>query len=188
MDRNVWWSTGPPLWSRLKYLTIGWIHVPLRMNPTDIGDPLTLPLVPPWHDMTWHFCLLVKLLKSIGSIAMKFGTDIHGVQKINFTDFGDPLTFPVATPAGQSFHLLCEISQRLPDGLAQNFVQTLMVPRGFDLTLGILWRFLLQDELESQAFHLVPVLANVPISWVKERLDMLNIWMWTFTTGKTAQV
>ncbi len=39
-------------------------------------------------------------------------TDIH---------FGDPLTFPLVLPAGQSFHLFSEISLHLPDGLTQNF-------------------------------------------------------------------
>ncbi len=38
----------------------------------------------------------------------KFDTDIHGPQRMNPTDFGDPLTFPVLPPASQSFHSSCE--------------------------------------------------------------------------------
>lgn len=37
-------------------------------------------------------------------------------------DFGGPLSFPVAPSAGQSVHVSCEISQRLPDGSALNLV------------------------------------------------------------------
>lgn len=35
-----------------------------------------------------------------------------------------------APPAGQSVDLFCELSQHLPDGLAQHFLQTFKVPRG----------------------------------------------------------
>ncbi len=55
---------------------------------------------------------------TIGWIVIKFCTDVHGSQRMNPTDFGDPLTFSLAPPAGQSFHLSCEISQYLLDGLA----------------------------------------------------------------------
>lgn len=44
--------------------------------------------------------------------------------------FGNPLAFAIVRPAGQSFHLSCEISQHLLDGLAQNVVQIFIVPRG----------------------------------------------------------
>lgn len=40
---------------------------------------------------------------------------------MNPSDFGDPLTFPVAPPAGPNLHLSREISLHLPDGLAPNF-------------------------------------------------------------------
>lgn len=33
-------------------------------------------------------------------IVMKFCTDIHGPQWLNPPDFDDPLSFPVASPAG----------------------------------------------------------------------------------------
>ncbi len=55
-------------------------------------------------------------------IAMKFGSDFHGCQMMNPNYFGDPFAFPVAPPAGQSFHLSCEISQHLLDGLAQKCI------------------------------------------------------------------
>ncbi len=51
---------------------------------------------------------------------MKFGTDIHGAQRMNPENyFHGPLTFPLAPPSGQGFHLSYEISQHLQDGLAQ---------------------------------------------------------------------
>ncbi len=50
-------------------------------------------------------------------IAMKFCTYIDGSQKMNPADFGDPLTFHLAPPAGQSFHLSNEVFQTLPDRL-----------------------------------------------------------------------
>ncbi len=53
---------------------------------------------------------------------MKFGTDIHGAQRMNSSDFGDPLTFPVAPSAGQSFTLICEISQHPLDSLSSYLV------------------------------------------------------------------
>ncbi len=39
---------------------------------------------------------------------MKFGADIHGAQRMIPRDFGDPLTFHLMPPAGQSFHLSYE--------------------------------------------------------------------------------
>ena len=56
MDGNVSLSVSPPLWSTLKYFNeIGWIamkfftdiHVPQRINPTNVGDLLTFPSGPP---------------------------------------------------------------------------------------------------------------------------------------------
>ncbi len=44
-------------------------------------------------------------------IAMVYG--INGSQRMNPGDFGDPLTFPVVAPAGQSFHSSREVSQHL---------------------------------------------------------------------------
>ncbi len=45
--------------------------------------------------------------------------DIHSPQRMIPKDFGNPLTFNLAPPAG-SFHLSSEISQHTPDRLAQN--------------------------------------------------------------------
>ncbi len=53
----------------------------------------------------------------------------QGPQRMNPTYFVDLDFFP-ALPAGQTFHLSCEISQHLLDGLAKNFgFWTFMVPR-----------------------------------------------------------
>lgn len=50
---------------------------------------------------------------------MKLCTDIHGPQRMCPNDFGDPLTLPLALPAGQSIYLSSEVCQNLLDGLAQ---------------------------------------------------------------------
>ena len=42
---------------------------------------------------------------------MKLSTDIHGAQRINPDDFGDPLPFHLTLLAGNIFHLCSEISQ-----------------------------------------------------------------------------
>ncbi len=48
-----------------------------------------------------------------GCTAMTFCIDIQGPQRMDPTDFGDPLTFSLASLAGQIFHLtylnICEI-------------------------------------------------------------------------------
>lgn len=68
-------------------------------------------------------------MASIWWIAMEFGIDIHVFQIMKSTHFSDPLTLiPPAPPVGQSFHVSTEISQYLPYGLAQNLVQTFMIP------------------------------------------------------------
>lgn len=59
---------------------------------------------------------------------MKFGTDIPGPQRMYAIDFSDPLTFHSA-PAGQSFHLSSEMPSHLLNGLRQNYVQIIIVPR-----------------------------------------------------------
>lgn len=41
--------------------------------------------------------------------AMKLGTDINVALRMKPNDNGDHLTFPLAPPAGQTFHLSCEI-------------------------------------------------------------------------------
>ena len=52
---------------------------------------------------------------------MNCGTDIRVHQRMTPTNFGDLLTFPLASPAGQSFYLFREISQHHMDETAQNF-------------------------------------------------------------------
>ncbi len=64
-----------------------------------------LTLVFPWTFLVtpagWHFCLLVTCLDNLfGWIAMKFDTCVHGAQRMNPTDFSDPLAFPRAPPWG----------------------------------------------------------------------------------------
>ena len=55
--------------------------------------------------------------------------------------FGDPLSFSLASPGGEDF--TCDICEHVFDGLAQNLVQTFMVPRQCILkALVILWLFL----------------------------------------------
>lgn len=49
---------------------------------------------------------------SFACIALKFGADIHGAQRMNPNDSDDPLTLQIAPPAGQTFHLSSEISQK----------------------------------------------------------------------------
>lgn len=41
---------------------------------------------------------------------MMFCTDIHGLQRMNLIDFGDPKTFLLAPSAGQSYFLLIQLN------------------------------------------------------------------------------
>lgn len=41
---------------------------------------------------------------------MKFNTNIHDAQRINPSDFDDPLASPIAAPIGQRFYLCLLIS------------------------------------------------------------------------------
>ncbi len=45
----------------------------------------------------------------------KFGTDIQGPQRMNHNDFGEPLPFPPAPKAGQTYHLSSDIPKHVPD-------------------------------------------------------------------------
>ncbi len=58
MSSDVSRSTTPDIWNAMEFGT----HIPQRMNPTDFGDPLSLPLAPPVGS---HFCFLVKYLKQL---------------------------------------------------------------------------------------------------------------------------
>ncbi len=44
-------------------------------------------------------------ISTIRLATIKLCTDIYDPQRMNPADFGDPLTFPLAPPAGQSFYL-----------------------------------------------------------------------------------
>ncbi len=57
---------------------------------------------------------------------MKFCT--NSPQRMRPSDFGDPLTFLLAPPAGQCFHVSGEIFPHVLDGLAHNLPQIFMVP------------------------------------------------------------
>ena len=56
-----------------------------------------------------------------GWIVKMFCPNIHSMQMMYPTDSGDPLTVPVAPPAGQMFHLFREIIQHILAGLEQDF-------------------------------------------------------------------
>lgn len=53
----------------------------------------------------WFWSFLWNVSPSVGWIALIFGTDIHSAQKMDCIHFGDPLTFHLAPPEGQSYHL-----------------------------------------------------------------------------------
>ncbi len=65
---------------------------------------------------------------------------------MNPTDFSDPLTFHLASPAGQTFHLTNKISQHRTDGLSLYLIQTFMSPSGWIVT----------TFCDPLAFHLAP--------------------------------
>lgn len=50
---------------------------------------------------------------------MKLCIVICGAQRMNPDDFGDPLTFHLVPPAGQSCHSCCNMPEHQQDGLAQ---------------------------------------------------------------------
>lgn len=63
--------------------------------------------------VTLSTTLVSKVPTTIGWIARKFCTNIHGHQRRNPTDFSDSLTFLLEPPAGQMFPFFSEISQKL---------------------------------------------------------------------------
>ncbi len=88
----------------------GWI-VSQRMNPTNLGGPLTFHVGQSFHlssEISQH------LLDELAQNQTKY-----------LNDSGDPLTFVV----------LNEMSQQLLDGLSWNFVQTFRFPWGWIVTL-----------------------------------------------------
>ena len=69
---------------------------------------------------------------------MKFGLDINGAQGTNPNDLDYPLTFHLAPPVSQSFHLSCEISEALLDHLTKYLKQTFTSQRQCNMkTLAI---------------------------------------------------
>lgn len=60
-------------------------------------------------------------------ITVTFGADIHGSKRMTLPGTSELPDFPVASPAGQSFHLSREMSQHLLDGLTQNFLNGIHV-------------------------------------------------------------
>ncbi len=69
-------------------------------------------------------------------MAFGFGTEGQGSQRLNPNHFGDPLTFPLAPPSGQSIQL--SISLHLLDALPQNLVQIFVAPGGCILLILVL--------------------------------------------------
>lgn len=60
---------------------------------------------------------------------MNVSTVVHGPQRMMSTDFGDPMTFHLMPPAGQSSQLHSDKFHHLLDGL-DNLVQTVIFPSG----------------------------------------------------------
>ncbi len=70
-------------WMIMKFCTD--IHGLQRMDPMDLGDPLTLPLVPPQSLHLWFWAKL-------GGLTWKIGTDNHVPLRVNCRNFAEPLT------------------------------------------------------------------------------------------------
>lgn len=64
------------------------------MNPSDFGEPSDFS-----SSTTMRLTYLI--LTITGCIAIKFSTDTKGTLRINPNDFGNPLYFPIALPAGK---------------------------------------------------------------------------------------
>lgn len=55
---------------------------------------------------------MIVIMDNYEWIAMNFRIDIHGPQRVNPNNFGDPRTFPVALPPSQIFHFSSETFTR----------------------------------------------------------------------------
>lgn len=117
------------LWNLLIY--IGWtatkfgskVHSAQLLYPCDFDDYLTWRLLkPPWH--LW-FSLIY--LSNVGWNAMNSGADIHGSQKVNLTNFGDPRRLMV--PRWCILMTLMILRFSLNYFINKNFVQMFMVAR-----------------------------------------------------------
>lgn len=71
--------------------------------------------------------MLVQTEISAGQIEMKLCTNFHGSQRMNPTDFVDPLTFP-PVPSWFTFVILSEMSTQLLNRLPYNLVHMLTFP------------------------------------------------------------
>ncbi len=57
-----------------------------------------------------HFGPDKNFSNTIGWTAMRVCAYSHDPKRITSNDLGDPLSFPLRPPAGQSFNLSCEIT------------------------------------------------------------------------------
>lgn len=126
---------------------------------------LTFPLVPLWR---WHFYVQTP----IGWIAIEFGGDIHGAERMYPNVFGGSMTFP---PPGQSVHLHCKkisISTRWTDTKFGTDIQTPQIPQTIKLSNDpLLWwppRLLFQHHHETMTFVVLCEMSQPPLdvlSW-----------------------
>lgn len=63
----------------------------------------------------------------VGCVAIKFGSHIHGYQRMESIDSNNPLTLLQAP----KFSFILKYLKNPFNGLPGSFVQTFMVPRGF---------------------------------------------------------
>lgn len=71
------------------------IHDPERMTPIDFDRSLTFPAAPLWF---WYFSFLVKSFDNYWMDWHKImGRYVHVPQRMNRTNFVDPLTFSLST-------------------------------------------------------------------------------------------
>lgn len=75
-----------------------------------------------------------RISTTTGRIDVKFGKPVHVVQKMNATNYGDPLTFPLAQSAVWN-----EMTQQLLSGLLWYLVQTFMPPSGCTVTTLVIF-------------------------------------------------
>lgn len=73
------------------------IHALQKMNPNDFGSSYFSCRA------TIRLKFLFFILTTIGLIASTFGINLHVPVKINFNNFGDPLTFPLSS-TGQNLN------------------------------------------------------------------------------------
>ena len=100
-----------------------YIHGRQRMIPT---------LMNPWiFFFPQQDNIFTYTLKYLKGLAPKFW-DIHGSQRMNPTNFGDPLTFSVAPPQGSHLWVFWQLSEQRFEGLMDFHENCLLsiIPRG----------------------------------------------------------